>query len=1107
MENVRIKGKPCTFAFHDFFLSFSVGKEWYQGLTLHSSMGDADVSIVHTLWNRLKAAVTPTSSFNITLNLDTNQVRGFLFKARAKLVWPRITPPIDRLEFPLTQIMNTSELEVTFSNPAQHDVYVHIVPMLAYPNGKAVVGLLPATFNKQPSSSPLSSSNEFSNITSPLFRIVSVFDANFNTPLIGFGDDIEDKFGVPLHPDTKAFILKPGQQAKVKVRFSPVEEAGHFRHGFFVRNNLTGVEFMEVFGEAVNGEMKFGKWKSMDILNSEVAKEATLEFDMKEKHLKDCHKANQNRYSPPVFTVKRSFKAKNTGHTPFYVKGFEIEGVPCEGYGFRVLNCEGFDLKPSEVREVNIAFTPDFTLSRISRRLTMHTTLNLKRPFNYTLVASVPSHMLSTCASVIPRPFWEVYMFYGVNVFMILVLIIVILTSYVEAERVARGSAVVPVLSVNLSNRSAVDGNILDLQAVSDLVSQEIAARNSTEVNSNGNNLRHRRGRPPNSTNGSLPPKPPDLKPYVSAGSAGNGVTVQRNSGEPSLITRSAMFIKSSLSGFLWSGSGKKSNARGGGGGGSATNGAIPKTRGSTGSERDGSSRPASALSNHDNNKPGTPSLKAKNNNNANKSGGKSKQQRKKSLPTINNSALRQAVEDLDESSSTTTESSAVDDVIESRPDVTSVASSVSGGKGGKNNSSNNKKQQQQQQQQPQPQHESQQQGSGKKKVKKQNSTEKKQQQVKNVTPVPESKQVKKPASPTNPQPPSQRVKPQPQQQQQQQQQQPSGLPAQPPINAEVKTAKVPPVGKILPEVKKMPDASAAGSQYGAVGTKPLLPLAKKSIWPPESGSGGSPPTGPTLGGLQHSPTHVAHPQPQQLQQQQHHQQPSGVPLTAPPHQGARMGRFGGPPLQPTSSLPTNMEDAMFNQRFANQQQQQQQQQHLGMMVSQQQQPMQEPSLMRALQMNRRQETEEYLKSRTGSEVRDWPGFGSQTSEAATGSYIENLWDKPEHSGFGGAGQTLSSKVWGGPFGFSDINTHYNPYQRQQQQQHQQQQPRQQQPSPDHSSQGDGVQDGGLGFDPKAIASIWGSPKKQPDPKNVDDDEVKEDEHDNNRSWSGVLFK
>jgi hypothetical protein len=57
----------------------------------------------------------------------------------------------------------------------------------------------------------------------------------------------------------------------------------------------------------------------------------------------------------PNFTVKRSFTLRNTGELPFYVHGFSINNAACEGYGFRVLECEGYEMLPNTSRKVDIA--------------------------------------------------------------------------------------------------------------------------------------------------------------------------------------------------------------------------------------------------------------------------------------------------------------------------------------------------------------------------------------------------------------------------------------------------------------------------------------------------------------------------------------------------------------------------------------------------------------------------------------------------------------------------------------------------------------------------------------------------------------------------------
>ena len=213
--------------------------------------------------------------------------------------------------------------------------------------------------------------------------------------------------------------------------------------------------------------------------STEDLSKAILEFDMKEKHLKGCtNKDTRKSDQQPLFTVKRTFKTKNTGMTPFYVKGFEIEGYLCEGYGFKVLNCEAFNLEPNETREIHIAFTPDFTLSRISRMLTMKTTLKHLEALNYTLVASVPSHMLNLCSKMLPRPYWESYLFWACNVLMAITVIIVICSGSYEADRLVNAAFLAPFLQVD------EHGQLLDLRSVADLVHKELSENSPPRLRS-----------------------------------------------------------------------------------------------------------------------------------------------------------------------------------------------------------------------------------------------------------------------------------------------------------------------------------------------------------------------------------------------------------------------------------------------------------------------------------------------------------------------------------------------------------------------------------------------------------------------------------------------
>ena len=448
-----------------------MGIEWEKGFYLPQSIHEIDYTVVKTLFNRLREVSSPSPSFNITLNLDTNKVRGFLVRARAKLIWPRVLPPTDQLTFPLTQVGNYTTKEVSFLNPSDQTIICHLVPMVSYPEGIKLASMLPVTY-KRGGNPGVGPDTPYSNETH--FRILSVHETSTESPNLG---PIPGYHGDLIQADTKSFLLKAGVKAVVKIIFEP-QAVGHFKSGLFVRNNLTGVEFIEFFGEAVHGEVKFGKFKATPASTSETLEKAVLEFDMKEKHLKGCTQSQSGKETrksdnqQPMFTVKRTFKAKNTGMTSFYVKGFEIEGYACEGYGFRVLNCEAFNLEPNETREIHIAFTPDFTLSRISRMMTMKTTLKHLEAVNYTLVATVPSQMLNTCSRVLPRPFWEVYLFWACNITMAIVVIIAVCTAGYEADRLLNAAFLAPFLQID------DQGQLLDLRSVADMVHRELNNEN-----------------------------------------------------------------------------------------------------------------------------------------------------------------------------------------------------------------------------------------------------------------------------------------------------------------------------------------------------------------------------------------------------------------------------------------------------------------------------------------------------------------------------------------------------------------------------------------------------------------------------------------------------
>lgn len=60
------------------------------------------------------------------------------------------------------------------------------------------------------------------------------------------------------------------------------------------------------------------------------------------------------KYKEPNFTLKRTFKVENTGQLQINVKTMEISGYTCEGYGFKVVNCQEFALSANASKDIVI---------------------------------------------------------------------------------------------------------------------------------------------------------------------------------------------------------------------------------------------------------------------------------------------------------------------------------------------------------------------------------------------------------------------------------------------------------------------------------------------------------------------------------------------------------------------------------------------------------------------------------------------------------------------------------------------------------------------------------------------------------------------------------
>ncbi|XP_022100300.1 transmembrane protein 131-like isoform X2 [Acanthaster planci] len=392
------------------------GEVWLSSLALPDETQDVDKLFYNHLHNRWQSLEqTGKTIFNATLKVNSNLVKDKELPVTAVLEWPRLIRK-DKIEFPLTYIENSSISEVQILNPSDTLILVQLLPVALYQDPTSVLDFLTDRFDPE-----LIETDDPS-----VFFLANNTDKDSSEKCLKNSSCgvIEETFGVRPNRTALTVPIKPHQNVTVAIGFKPSD--GRERISLIlIRNNLTILDAFMVRGRGARGELRFNS--KMPSPNS------NLLFELKPTHLEDCDRSSPKARVPPNFTVKRSFTLKNTGQLPIYIKTFSINGYDCNGYGFKVLQCRPMELVPNETKRLDIAFTPDFTMSRITRQLKV-LTYN-QEELEYTLIATLPPHMLSTCAAALPRPQWE-HLLYIISVILMGVLFLGILTaSYLEALR------------------------------------------------------------------------------------------------------------------------------------------------------------------------------------------------------------------------------------------------------------------------------------------------------------------------------------------------------------------------------------------------------------------------------------------------------------------------------------------------------------------------------------------------------------------------------------------------------------------------------------------------------------------------------------------------
>uniref|UniRef100_A0A8C9EY02 Transmembrane protein 131 n=1 Tax=Pavo cristatus TaxID=9049 RepID=A0A8C9EY02_PAVCR len=320
--------------------------------------------------------ITILYRLNAIFEVDTDLQKDVQLTVTAEMAWPSILSSPRQLSFPLTNTNSSSEEEIFLENPADVPVYVQFLPVALYSNPSTLVQPLQSTVG----------------LTKGLAR-----------------------------HSVLSLMLKPGERKSVKVKFTPVLNKT-VSSLIVIRNNLTVIDAIMVQGQ--------GTTESLKVAGKPPGLGSSLRFKITEALLKDC--SEKMKYKEPNFTLRRTFKVENTGQLQINVKTMEISGYTCEGYGFKVVNCQEFALSVNASKDIVILFTPDFTASRVIRELKLITAGGSE--FIFILNASLPYHMLATCAEALPRPNWELALYILTSGIMSVLFLLVIGTAYLEAQ-------------------------------------------------------------------------------------------------------------------------------------------------------------------------------------------------------------------------------------------------------------------------------------------------------------------------------------------------------------------------------------------------------------------------------------------------------------------------------------------------------------------------------------------------------------------------------------------------------------------------------------------------------------------------------------------------
>ncbi|XP_024599464.1 transmembrane protein 131 isoform X4 [Neophocaena asiaeorientalis asiaeorientalis] len=298
------------------------------GIAMQEDAWDADWDLHQSLfkgWMGIKE--NSGHKLSAIFEVNTDLQKNILSKITAELSWPSVLSSPHHMRFPLTNTNCSSEEEITLENPADAPVYIQFIPLALYSNPSVFVDKLISRFNLSKVAKIDLRTLEFQ-----VFR-------NSAHPLqssTGFTEGLSRHLILNL-------ILKPGEKKSVKVKFTPIHNRT-VSSLIIIRNNLTVMDAVMVQGQ--------GTTENLRVAGKLPGPGSSLRFKITEALLKDC--TDSLKLREPNFTLKRTFKVENTGQLQIHIETIEVSGYSCEGYGFKVVNCQEFALSANASKDIII---------------------------------------------------------------------------------------------------------------------------------------------------------------------------------------------------------------------------------------------------------------------------------------------------------------------------------------------------------------------------------------------------------------------------------------------------------------------------------------------------------------------------------------------------------------------------------------------------------------------------------------------------------------------------------------------------------------------------------------------------------------------------------